>query len=292
MTDFIFDVHADPFVGSASTLAYLGMFSRRPLPADQNAARLKLTDGWVRPGQLDGTEASISGTMAISRESFLDHYLIPEFTKVIGRAPVYNGALSWTFRGESSQATSTKDIIERRFSRRTDWSLTLTVAPGSNTVSILGHISSDVIYDGYTLGLGLHSEWMRDTGHRVITGSVTFVGSSTGVDFSLLPSVTHTLGQLVVDRADIGGFAQVTNAIEGGFQQIGILGKTDAQRLAAAEQDAVNSITAWLDRVLAQVALEMTQHAFIPPGGGVYAISNARFSAAGDVLLDLIYQAP
>ena len=49
-----------------------------------------------------------------------------------------------------------------------------------------------------------------------------------------------------------------------------------------------------IDRVTADYywSPTMTQHAFIPPGGGVYALSTARFSAAGDVLLDVIYQAP
>lgn len=292
MTDFIFDVHADPMVGTASTLAYLGVFAGRPLPADRDAARLKLTDAWVRPGQLDGTEASISGTMAISRAAILDRYLIPAFTQLIGRGPTTDAALGWTFSGGTAQNTSTQDIIERQFSWSTNWSLTLRVAPGTNTMSILGYIGSEITYDGYTLGAHWHTEWMRDAGHRVITGSVTFTGSGTGTDFTLTPSVTHTVGDLVVDRADIGGFAQVTDAIEGGFRQIGILGQTDAERLSAAEQGSVNSITTWLDQVLGQVALQMTQHAFIPPGGGVYALSNARFSAAGDVLLDVIYQAP
>lgn len=291
MTEFIFDVHANPLVGTASTLAYLGEFAKRPLPADRDAARLKLRDEWVRPAQLDGTEASISGIMAISKSSLFDHYLIPQFERLIGQAPKPND-LTWSFSAGNSEDHSTTDIIERKYNVSWNWSVEITIGVQTNQAAITGHIASTVNYDGYTLGAGWHTEWIHAAGHRSITGSVTFSGDGTGVDFILTPTLTHAMGDLVVDQDETGGFAVVTEAIGSGFKALGIFGATPHEMLQSAQQEIVDRLTRWLNSALDNVALEMTQHGFIPPGGGVYAISNPRFSKAGDVLLDVIYKAP
>ena len=94
MTDFIFDVHANTDAPEASTLAYLGMLSNRALPDDINLARTKLEYAWVRPEQLDGTESTVSGIMAIRKGVFMDDYLIPMFTREIGKMPTFH-ARQW-----------------------------------------------------------------------------------------------------------------------------------------------------------------------------------------------------
>jgi hypothetical protein len=43
---------------------------------------------------------------------------------------------------------------------------------------------------------------------------------------------------------------------------------------------------------LSQLALDLSQHTFIPPGGGVFTYQNPRFSNAGDLFFDVIYRAP
>ena len=83
LTDFVFHVHPDWSVASASTLSYLGEFAGRGLPPDTSAARLKLTDAWLRPEQLDGREANVSGIMAIGKGVFLEKYLIPKIKEAL-----------------------------------------------------------------------------------------------------------------------------------------------------------------------------------------------------------------
>src|SRR6185503_5454274 len=104
LTDFVFDVHAGS-TPDVSTLSYLGEFSGRQLPADANAARIKLTDDWVRRGMIDGTSGLISGVLAIRKEIFLDGYLVPELQKSLGLAPSATGLKRVFSRTDSQSLT-------------------------------------------------------------------------------------------------------------------------------------------------------------------------------------------
>ena len=290
MTDFIFDVHPDGAVADASTLAYLGMFSQRPLPADQTAARLRLTDAWVRPEQIDGTVSLVAGIMAVRRGAFMDDYLIKAFINRIGKAPSVTN-LTWIFSDESQENWTSRDIIDREWDKGRRWNLAIAIAPGTNTLIISGRVSSHANMDGYTLRVGelghYHTEWIHMEGHQDLSGSVALTSGGIGTGFNLLPTVEHRFRGLVVDNESIEGGAKVLTAFEDFFT-----GATTADALHNQQQGDVNNLSTWLDQVLNGINLDLSQHAFIPPGGGVFTFQNPRFSQAGDLILDVIYQAP
>jgi hypothetical protein len=52
-------------------------------------------------------------------------------------------------------------------------------------------------------------------------------------------------------------------------------------------------LKAALENTLAHIKVDLSHHQFIPPGGGTFTFQNLRFSGqTGDLMLDVIYQAP
>jgi len=295
MTDFVFDVHGNSDAPDASTLAYLGMLAGRPLPPDVDLARTKLEYAWLRPEQLDGTESNVSGVMAIRKGVFMDDYLIRAFSDLIGLPPAADDR-TWTFsHGEQFNDTSS-DIIDREWDAARGYTLAISIVPGSNTLTITGQVASHANMDGYTKRVGVlghdHTEWIHMAGHQDLTGSVTLDVQGMGTAFQVDPVVTYAFGDVVVDNDSIEGGAKVLNAFETAFQALHITGSTTAEKLANQQRELVSNLSAWLDQVLKNITVDLSQHAFIPPGGGVFTFQNLRFSNVGDLIFDVIYQAP
>ena len=82
------------------------------------------------------------------------------------------------------------------------------------------------------------------------------------------------------------------NAFEGLFKEFGFIGSTTEERLDNQQADTVNNIKDSLTEALNNITLDLSSQSFIPPGGGVFTFQNPRFSAAGDLLFDVIYKAP
>jgi hypothetical protein len=291
LTDFIFNVHPHSKVPEASTLAYLGMMARRPMPANLTIARTKLEHPWVRPELLDGTDESVSGVMAISKNIFMEKYLLPKFTRMIQSNPVTDG-LTWTYSGRVERKSETTDLVERDWEAGTDWKLSLAIKPGTSKIELTGKIASRALMDGYTLGMRLHSEWIHMEGHKDLTGSVDLTGSAIGADFRLDSKLTYKFSNVVVDNDSIVGGAKVLNLMESLFKELDFTGDTTAQRLGNSMNRYVKDWSEWFEAVLKLIEVDLTNHAFIPPGGGVFTFSSPRFTAAGDLMWNVIYIAP
>ncbi|TWU00799.1 hypothetical protein [Stieleria varia] len=301
MTDFAFNIFSDPVDPTASTLSYLGMFSGNVLPKGQDLdrARVKLQDNWVRPERLNGTDATVSGTMAISAHTFLDNYLIPKITQALGMTPKRDAEhpLKWNYSNAWDQKQTIDDIIRRKFFFDWSKSLSVEVMTGQAVLNITGKISSSIGYDGYThgaegLGIG-RSEWIAYAGHRTITTSLQLRETGGSVGFGIafdIPDADY-FGPVVVDKDEIEGFAKVNEAVGGVLKGVGIIGDTPAAMLESSMSKTVEALRSELDSALKNLDVELNQQAFIPPGGGVFTFQNVRFSAVGDVLLDVIYKA-
>lgn len=290
LTDFIFDVHADWTSPVASTLSYLGMLANRPRPADIDAARLRLTDGWISAGMVDGSQALVSGIMAISKGVFMDKYLVAWLTKLIGRTPSEAG-LSWSYGDERTDNWTSSDIIDREWQKSVQWQLRLAAVPGSNRIDISGRVSSHAYMDGYTKRAGslghYHTEWIHMEGYQDLSGSITLEATGIGTGFKVRPTLTYKFGDPQVTNNAVEGGAKVLTAFEQAFT-----GGTTAEKLHNLQAELVSQISGWLDHILSNFSMNLTQHVFIPPGGGAFTFQNARFSPAGDITFDVIYQAP
>lgn len=295
LTDFIFNVHPHSKAPTASTLAYLGMLANRPMPANLTIARTRLEHPWLAPELLDGTTESVSGVMAISRNIFMEKYIVPKFSRLIGKEPAKNG-LSWTWSGGYENKKETTDLVERDWEVGVNWNLSLSVKPGTNTIEVSGKIASRALMDGYTLAMrrnsSFHSEWIHMEGHKDLTGQAELVGSGIAADFKLNPKLTYKFGNVVVDNDAIVGGAVVLNALEVFTKMLDFTGDTTAERLSSSMNKIVKDWSDWLEAVLKAVDVDLTNHAFIPPGGGVFTFSTPRFTPAGDLMWNVIYIAP
>jgi hypothetical protein len=290
LTDFIFAVHGSAADSDSSSLAYLGMFAQRPLPADMPAALGKLTDSWLHVS----SASPISGVVALGKDAFMNRYLVPQFTQRIGSAPTFD-TLTWSFNGGSPSNWTSSDIIDREWDLGKNWNLTITIVPSTNTLNISGRVDSHAYMDGYTktVDFGLfslghyHTEWIHMQGHQDLSGTVTLNAAGNATNFTLTPNVNYAFSGIVVDNDTVAGGANVLTAFEGAFT-----GGTTAERLQSQQQDLVHTLHTWLDQVLQNIQLDLNQHSFIPPGGGVFTFQRPRFSNAGDLLFDVIYQTP
>ena len=298
LTDFIFSVKADP-VPCASTLSYLGMFSKRPLPEDVDAARLAFRDNWVRPDMLDGTRGLVSGVMVIGKRALLDDHLIKQFTDALGRAPdVDPNGMRWTYRAEQKHKTRRKDIISHNFEHGWSWEIRIEVVPGTAQLNISGRINSFVHYEGRTLKVWRfgndRTEGQYNDGHQDIRATLKLEGSGGSLDFKITADIPEDnyFSQVFVDRDTTFGFSHVTEAAGAVFKAVGIIGNSPAEILENASAGQLHSLKEVMNNALKQIDVECNEHAFIPPGGGVFTFQNLRFSDAGDAVVDVIYQSP
>jgi hypothetical protein len=310
LTDFVFNVQNNSDVPEASTLSYLGMFSKRPLPINTkdiqslNIARTALHNDWVRPEMLDGAKGLFSGVMAISKQVFMEKYLIGALSRSLQGESLESSGLTWTFKKQEQICQKTQrevSIIPPFYincnynSARSYW-ITLAIHPGTNQISISGRIDSHAIYDGYTLDMGFlggndHVSWIHYEGHSDISGSVDLQGKGIGTEFKLNPIVNFVIHDTQVDKDESGGLNDVTEAMGPVFDSLGIIDGSPKDALAHQQNSIMRDMRSSLESELNNLKLDLTQHAFIPPGGGVYNFQNPRFSSAGDLLFDVIYQA-
>lgn len=274
------------------------MFSKRSLPSDWDTARIALKDNWVRPAMLDGTKGLISGTMAISKERFVDQYLMGRVAEKLKRPPVRDASqIKWSFSNASEEKRETSDIIDRKWNAGKSWNLEIAIVPGTNTLSIIGRVASYAHMDGYTKKLGAlggyHTEWIRQEGHRKFSSQLTLTGGGSGSTFDLEPDLSDLkFESMQIDKDEIKGGAKVLDAIGGVLKEMKFIGRTVSEKLENQQSDLVEGLKAHLTEALTQLEIDLSQQSFIPPGTGVFSFQNPRFSPVGDLLFDVIYLAP
>jgi hypothetical protein len=173
-----------------------------------------------------------------------------------------------------------------------NWELSLTVKAGTNEISMAGKIWSRALMDGYTHGARWHTEWIHMEGHKDFSGMVKLTGNDIGSDFNLASALTYKFESVVVDNNSVEGGAKVLEAFGSVAKALTFIGETPAEQLGSSMQKYVTSYTTWIEAVLKHVEVNLSNHAFIPPGGGVFTFSNPRFTNAGDLMWNVIYIAP
>jgi hypothetical protein len=313
LTDFVFDVRSNPSVATASTLNYFGMLAQTPLPKDVNAARLKFEDSWVRPSQLDGTESTVSGVMAITSRSFLDKYLIPKFraafrtvpwesvlgTPGIGRTDQNRGpdvtrnSLQWTL-SEKIKTGVVKDDLIGQITMRLDqgYSVIVTVHPSKTPeqISIQGRIDCKIHVEGAPSEGAKPTHQMDVNGHQNFSGALTLTGSGIATDFNLeAKSSDYKFDDAVIDHRETKG-VNFGDLFSGALKVLGLPFKTNEELYAEAQKQTTRKLVESMKGALSLLDADLKQHCFIPQGGGVFTFQNPCFSNAGDLFLDVIYQ--
>lgn len=289
VTSVYFQVHPDKTQPGASNLAWLGVMEGRTL-ANLDRARGALADAWLRPPQSGPRSVLPSQMLGISRNIFMNRYLIPKFEAVFG-ASVFAETPhpTWTFRHNTRNSENKNDIIRRTFTEET--TLTLRLAIEDHAIALHTEVVSQVNMDGYThIGNG-HSEWIHTRGRLQCTGSVEIETDYNKGYLAIRPVAkpgsfpTHP-PRATVEQDDTKGGAKCLSAFESLFKQLGFIGSTTAERLGNRQSALINEKMKFVEAGLREINLELSQTAFIPPGGGIATFYNPHFSKYGDLLFD------
>jgi hypothetical protein len=291
LTDLIFNIHKNLSAPDLGTLDYLGRFGGGKLP--ENAAQLaddSFKDTWVRPEMVDGTTDLVSGVMAIRRDKFLDGYLIPEFEKYLGNSPDATG-LTRTFASSNSKRNSKRTLIDQIIDQNGGYWLTIALQPGSDTLALSGRIYSSIVYTEHTLGpAGMETARLEAAGERTISGTIKLTAQGIAPKFGVKSQLTYAISEFRVTKQEASGFGKVTDAIS----KIGKLfgGESLLDMLGNFTQSYNEMVTRSLNNALSNVNLDLSQQAFVPPGGGVLTFRDLHFSdKTGDLMFNVIYQA-
>lgn len=307
LTDFFFDRSRNEAAPAAATLDYLGMMSGRPMPP----VRAKLRGGWIRPEQIDGRESSVSGVMAITGRLFLEQYLIPKFQQALtrvdwqsvlgtagvsrpvgdpGPTPTRNG-LTWTFAESVTTSTNLPETIGTlTLTLIQSYSLTVQALPSTSPqqIAISGRIDCKVHIDGSFLDV--KTQYIHVEGHQDVTGGIALTGSGIGTAFELKSVLAYQFKDPVQDKNESGG-AIPTLAVFGDIaKSVGLMAKTPAELLVSVQNRTAEKLMQTLKAALGRLDMDLNQHTFIPPGGGVFTFQNPCFSNAGDLFMDVIYR--
>jgi hypothetical protein len=312
LTNFLFDIHADWSVPKASTLAYLGEFSGRPLPADVPAATNKLKDAWLRPEQLDGRESNISGVMAIRHGTFLDDYLIPFMTKALinfdwgsvggislGHPPgvevppkLRKEGLTWIYSDEVTTISGSDDGATSRIRFTRGFRLRVSVQPQANGLSIEGTMFANVHWDVTALNGGLYLGHAYFDGERSLSGNIELLTKNAGAGFTVFATAKAKSGEPIV-KNEIGGTLRLEEVVKVVLKELGVQGLSLPSELVQESHRVMSTgLADHLEAAIAKFSADQKDHAFVPPGGGVFTFTNPRFSHVGDLFFDVKYIAP
>lgn len=304
LTDFIFDVKADE-VPEASTLSYLGMFERRPLPSNIDKARIALQDNWVSPEMLDGRKGSFAGVMAISKSRFVDEHILKAFKEILPQGtkeeakPTKSTGKKYTLPPKKSKFTEKRILaIEYDFDNQTDLWLEVEIQKGSNKLEIKGRLDISTKSAAFPLGkisrdLNAATSWIVIEGYQNFNATIELECSGNSYNFELNKILKGPkIEDVVVTKDETYGLAnlskdELVKKILNEF--LGV--ETYNQFVDKYHKEYKKIAQKAINNAFQKIDLNMSNQAFIPPGGEVFTFQNARFSDAGDLLFDVIYKA-
>jgi hypothetical protein len=145
--------------------------------------------------------------------------------------------------------------------------------------------------DGYLLTSPYtNTERIAHTGYQDLEGAVELTGGGSCLGFNLLPEVDYTFKDMVMDEGERSEGANTLPSVSEMIKALGLTGETLLKGIENAQTETVDRLRGWLDQSLNHIDLNLTHHAFIPLGGGVFTFDTPRFSAAGDLLFDVTYK--
>jgi hypothetical protein len=308
LTDFVFHVHGGETV---SSLDYLGMFKGKALPneSDHLGALGAIKEPWIKRENVDGSAHSYHAVLAISRENFLENYLMHEIRYTL--AP--NAATKSTIRRDGNTY-----IIEYNGKTKTTredsnfawkfldhekkwWNLTFTLEPGTGRIHVNGRLfGASEKKQISAVGIGDSRQHLEAS--RGVSGTIELQGIP-AVDannkpipekFRIQPVSKFSFAEeFKLEKDEKEGMVSLMMAVTA---KIGdTFGVSDANLFKLFEslmKKNMDRITGRLQGRLDQLNVTFENFAFVPPGGGVFSFSNPHFSAAGDLMVFATYIAP
>jgi hypothetical protein len=116
---------------------------------------------------------------------------------------------------------------------------------------------------------------------------LNLTGNGIGTDFNLESKLEFTLGEPALDRNELGGAVKINEV----WKLLTFIPETPEDLVKRKGQEILNALKNAMEKSLKELDVNLKQHTFIPPGGGVFTFQNARFSNAGDLFFDVLYRA-
>ena len=88
---------------------------------------------------------------------------------------------------------------------------------------------------------------------------------------------------------NVSGLIEFSETFESVLKTLNIIGETNVERIKKDQANLIRLISNTLESKLNSLKVEMNNHAFIPPGGGVFSYQNPHFSSTGNLYIDAIY---
>jgi hypothetical protein len=272
------------------------MLSNRPLPTDINVARAVITSPWMQPELISGERSLLNGAMIISKVSYLDFYLIPMIQKTLGADNLAYENLKYTFSDKkSSKGKFDATIYDVHYDNETSWEVSLKILPGTNTIEVEGFINTKLYVDLVTLSNDVGHLHIK--GYNHLSGKIMLRGDTPMNEnrqpepekFSIQIDADINFKGAEIKEDDVAGLLALSNTLESIFKAIGIVGETSAEKIKKSQAETVKLISDTLESRLRNLKIDMNNHAFIPPGGGVFSYQNPHFSNTGNLYIDAIY---
>lgn len=136
-----------------------------------------------------------------------------------------------------------------------------------------------------------HTQWIYVDGHQDFYGNLTLTGNSIGTAFNLEAVLTHSFQDAVIDRKEVGG-VNIFQAVSILTKALGLTSGTAEEMFQGLQKKTTEALFSTLDAALKRLKANLSEHVFIPAGGGVFTFQNPCFSNSGDLFFELIYRAP
>ena len=213
------------------------------------------------------------------------------FTKVL--------SFSW------SLINKVADLIFR-VNEHSSWNISFTSEPETNRLLFEGTIftntaavielQANLLLKDINMEIG--SQKIKST--RKFNGVILLEGKSEELkgddmlsQFSIRPKLE---GKIKFDKfntvTESNGYIVIENFIGDLLKKTPISYSSLAESLTARQTDIASRISVLINDMISKFNIDMTNYAFIPPGGGVLSYQKPHFSTQGDLFIDAIYKTP
>lgn len=193
-----------------------------------------------------------------------------------------------------------------RINQHSSWTIAFKPRPGTNELQFEGtifanasavlEIEASLLFKSINLEIG--SQKIKGT--QKFSGTILLEGKADELDgddmlsqFSIKPKLKEKIKFEKFDLdTDSSGYISIQNFIGDALKNTFIPYPSLRDALSATQTAIGVKLASLINDMISKFNIEMTNYAFIPPGGGVLSYQKPHFSTQGDLFIDAIYKTP
>ncbi|SJZ33645.1 hypothetical protein [Sediminibacterium ginsengisoli] len=193
-----------------------------------------------------------------------------------------------------------------RINQHSSWTISFKPQPGTNELLFEGNIfvnaaavleiEASLLFKSINVEVG--SQKIKGT--QKFSGTILLEGKADELDgddmlsqFSVKPKLKDKIKfeKLILDT-DSTGYISIQNFIGDALKNTFIPYPSLRDALSATQTAIGAKLANLVNDMIGKFSIDMTNYAFIPPGGGVLLYQRPHFSGSGDLFIDAIYKTP